>query len=245
MLAEQRDEANASRLWNELKGCEDSQRLASSEGAKLQDDIELRDRALIGVCKAVDIVRRQLRLDQFFETCFGRTENTESLQSASLLDLQVIVELPTIDLKFVRCWVGRCIRDHVGREIRIRFILRENGTLDLVAQKHAIVRVANAAAHQTNVLKSVAEHILARWRWLIIRVTLEDDAVVLKVSRHESMAQVGLELRPVRRVRVADVGTVSLETVMQHLSEVGRDIVEIHAEDLIAVHQLERVSTRL
>src|SRR6267142_1779676 len=102
MLAEQRDEANTPRLWNELKGCEYSQRFASSEGSKLQDDIELRGRALVGICQAVDIVRPQLRLDQLFETCFGRTEHAESLQSASLLVLQV-VELPLIDLKLAGC----------------------------------------------------------------------------------------------------------------------------------------------
>ena len=59
------------------------------------------------------------------------------------------------------------------------------------------------------------------------------------------MAEVRLELRPVRRVGVADVGSVSLETVVQRLTEVCRDIVEIHAKDLIAVHQLEWVSAGL
>ena len=71
MLAEQREESNALRLWDERKGCEDSYRFTSIERAKLQHDIELRDRPLVGVGKAVDIVRPQFRLDQLFEACLG------------------------------------------------------------------------------------------------------------------------------------------------------------------------------
>lgn len=43
MLAEQREESNALRLWDERKGCEDSYRFTSIERAKFQHDIELRD----------------------------------------------------------------------------------------------------------------------------------------------------------------------------------------------------------